>query len=416
MIAAYRRTLRSLFADVHQLADDRDNVALCAKIQATLLRKIIHVEGRIRIHRSQAKSLRRALATKTEPPRTRAAASKLKSSIYRSDARVTQYQQLLHVLKSVGDAVAFVYLDKWDIKPLAFREAPGFLSGKLGLKHEVRLARWAWRRGIPLVVNDLTNCLRYGDATVPRGGGKFTLIELKATRKGSRGHKQERAMSKIQSYLATDEATDLYGHVGPFRRYETASDERNYRAELNTLISNAHEAGVAYSEVERGLFYVCTERSKDFAQVVLDIRTRCVETPIVGVVNDAKWDDMGYFPYTLSISDPDAAIRFWEGYLVISIIIDPATLRDEFARRGYRAELDLTSPRPLSLYSSGSTNPEGLVLNVGCHYFNRLFAEFLSLKWMINEILRGPFEETTVQATTPTIEPRPHKYPAPLLD
>jgi hypothetical protein len=389
---------------VHQLADERDNIALCAKIQTALLRRIVHVEGRIRIQRLQSKSLRHALATKTQPHRTRSAASELKRSVARIDARVAEYQQLLRVLRSVGDAIAFVYIDKWDIKPLAFREAPGFLSGKLGLKQEIRLARWAWRRGIPLVVNDLTTCLRYGDVTVPRGDGKFILVELKATRKGSRGHKQERAMSKIQSYLATDEATDLYGQVGPFRRYESATDERNHRAALNTLIGNAHEAGVAYSEVEHGLFYVCSEHSTDLTQVVLDIRGRCRETPIVGVVNEAKWDEGGYFPYTLSISDPDAAIRFWEGFLVISIVIDPATIHDGFALRGYRAELDLDSHRPLSLYSPRSPNPGGLVLNVGTHYFNRVFTEFLSLDWMISEILRHPLEEMLLPASGSELE------------
>ena len=393
MIFKYRQTLRRLFTAVQRLAEERENVTLCADIQKTLLRKIIHVEGRIRHHRVLAKNSRKMLGTKTEPPRSREAALALRAHVTTNETRAAAYKRLLYVLKSVGDSIAFLYIDKWDIKPVSFREAPGFVSGKAGLKHELQIARWAWRRGATVILNDLTNCLRLGDVTIPRGDGSFMLMELKAGRKGPRGDKQERALAKVQSYLITDEATDLYGNRGTYRRFAVSSDERHHRAELNTLIADAHKSGVAFSEVERGLFYVCTERSTTLTSVALEIRGKCLDTPIVAMVNEAKYDQLGYFPFTLSIEDPDALIRFWDGSLFIAVVLDPAALHEQFAQRGYRASLDLNSLRPLAVYSSRSTRPDGLLMNVGFHYFNRLFVEFLSLDWMIGETLRHPIEE-----------------------
>jgi hypothetical protein len=101
------------------------------------------------------------------------------------------------LLKAIGDGVAFLYLSKWDLKTMVFKEKPGFISGKEGLSLERRVLREAFARGGFAILNDLTTCLRYGDLTVPGAEG-FMIIELKSGGTGARSDRAKRQVEKIE--------------------------------------------------------------------------------------------------------------------------------------------------------------------------------------------------------------------------
>ena len=95
------------------------------------------------------------------------------------DTNIDRQKTLISILRSVGDAVAFIYGDRWDLKQLALKQGAGFVTGKRGTRFERKILRRAFALGATVVMNDLTHTLRQGDITVfrpdlwPEGGSPF---------------------------------------------------------------------------------------------------------------------------------------------------------------------------------------------------------------------------------------------------
>jgi hypothetical protein len=95
-------------------------------------------------------------------------ASALKVRLKQNASRKDDYDTILLVLRDIGDAVAFTYIDKWDIKPLCLAKEPaGFISGKEGLRLELNIFRYLKSKNKICILNDITNSIRHGDITVP---------------------------------------------------------------------------------------------------------------------------------------------------------------------------------------------------------------------------------------------------------
>jgi hypothetical protein len=71
---------------------------------------------------------------------------------------------VISVLRSIGDAIAFIYGNRWDIKQMVMKEESGFITGKRGTRLERKILRKAFEIGATVVMNDLTHTLRHGDA------------------------------------------------------------------------------------------------------------------------------------------------------------------------------------------------------------------------------------------------------------
>ena len=50
------------------------------------------------------------------------------------ETNIDRQKTLISVLRSVGDAVAFIYGDRWDLKQLALKQSAGFVTGKRGTR------------------------------------------------------------------------------------------------------------------------------------------------------------------------------------------------------------------------------------------------------------------------------------------
>lgn len=382
----YRRCLVGLFNQVQMLrVDPHARIETCLTIQETLVEKITYVESRIRKRKSSRKSLLKRLTVGQPVRLDKAGARAIKDQISASSGTVDEYHLLLDTLRQVGDSLAFMYLDKWDIKPLSFGQPPGFISHKKGLRQELRVLRGLFASGQVAILNDITNCLRYGDITIPKYGRPFFVEVKSSNRIDSRARRQISKAQRVREYLSKDKAEDLYGLKGEFRRFEVHAQEIHHRERLNSLIGAAVNNGVGYAEVEEGLHYLV---STGASPNPLDpIKDKCYGTGIVSLVNELKHGNTGYYPFTLSFSDPEALYDFYRGWLFILILVDSGVITRKLGSQGLEVELlsdeDCAFEIRRREYSTGGRRP----FRIGRHLFGRVFAEFVSLDWLLQEIV-----------------------------
>ena len=249
IISYYMPSLIDLFTRVQALQDNpHEAFEECYAIQQVLIRKIMYVERKIRQPKSRISELKKQLAIR----QTKEKAQEIKITIDNLHQQVEEYKNILTIFRSIGDAVAFTYLSKWDIKPMAFKPSAGFLSGKEGF----RVERWFLKKlfSIPVIaiLNDLTNNLRYGDITIIKEEIPW-IIEVKSN-KQQVNKKQLEGVQKINQYLWSDEVEGLY-YAGKQSRVSMHSKERNHISQINDLISQALKSGFSFAEVEKGLVY-----------------------------------------------------------------------------------------------------------------------------------------------------------------
>lgn len=312
MIAKYKRTLLKLFILVQEIHANPDgSYQDCLATQEILIREITYIERRIRKRKEAIKNLKKQLGSQHSVRLGKEEAKQIKHKLETYQDQVDEYQDLVGIFREVGDALAFSYIEKWDIKPLVFKEVAGSLSGKKGTRLERKILRGLFASGHVALLNDITNCLRYGDITIPKDG-RFIMVEVKSKRHSNRrAHRQANAISNVSNYLQTDQTQRLYGMEGEFRRLSLHSQEIHHRDKLNKLVSCALIEGTAYEEVEHGLFYVATTRFN--SEIFTDISSKRKGLLLAALVNQIG--HYAYYPITLSLNDPLALYRFYAGEL-----------------------------------------------------------------------------------------------------
>src|SRR5574341_1083124 len=256
MLSYYRRTLLSLFQDVHIVrADPVAGREKCHEIQERLIEKIRYIERQIRKTKLRIKEAKRKLANRLP----KAEAQECKNEIDYCQYKVDEYQYLLWILRTVGDTLACIYISRWDTKLMAAKEHAGALSQKTGFRYELKMWRAAFDVGyMAVLLNDLTNCLRHGDITIVTQD-KVTMVEVKSGKQSTpRDHRQRATLNDLVSYLKTGQKTEVYGNRGEYTRmrvYVPVEDD-HHREQLNHLIDEALKAGSAAGRVEDGLFYL----------------------------------------------------------------------------------------------------------------------------------------------------------------
>ena len=374
-----RRTIHKLLALVRRVRVDPSDTNALLQLQvsaADAIRRCERAKRRLRLQRRETK---RAVATRREGSAGSQLTEALRRRLLQIDQLSEQNDEMRHVVRAVVDAVVFIYLSKWDIKPLAFRESAGFLAGKKGARLEWQVLRRALRDGHPAILNDLTLSLRYGDITVPGGRGAL-ILELKDTsHTTARSHRQAAALSKMQAYLETDRTSDLYDLAGPMVRTATDVEEADHRAAVNDMIRTAKTGPALWRRVEPGLWFgAIWAEGKLMDSAPLG---ECIGRPIACIVNQFKWEERAYVPFTLSFTDPDAVTAFYSGELVVGAVLDTGVLTEHLAQRGVGVAYDFSSPRPITLFKEEWRIGGSPAISVGDHLFHRIFAEFASLKW-----------------------------------
>ncbi len=239
MLRYYRKVLIDLKTQINELSRDLDNHELLFKLQCSLIKRITNTEKKIIVHKVTRDSLKPKLIEKGLSKRISKAVIHRISAL---DRRIGQFQWMLYIYRSFGDAIAFLYLDKWNIKPLLYdrstaqvKQDSGYLTAKEGLINEFVLVLDAKKNNVPALLCDLTNSIRYGDVCL-LGSSVPELLEVKSSyNKNRRVNRQLLELTKVQDYLLNDEGYDVRG-AAFCQRVTIRTPERNYIDQLNMCV------------------------------------------------------------------------------------------------------------------------------------------------------------------------------------
>lgn len=375
MFRYYKKPFTALFEDVHLFNRSR-SPELCLIIQKKLVKQTKYIESRIRILRKNQGDLKKLLG-QCHPKNK---AIEIKSAIDNVHLKLKDYNNLLYICREIGDGLAFSVFNKWkwDLKPLSFKESHGFISGKKGFRLE-----WNYLKYLCLIkkhraiLNDLTTCLKYGDITyVDRGHMMF--VEAKTILNDGAIHQLEKTR-KLLDYLSEDETDRLYNMHGQFKRTSVHNKEVYYSNVMNSLIKESCSKTTASKKVEEGLYYFASSgfETTFFDQIINDCKG---DEIIVMLVNSFKQNNLGYRPFTLTIS-PQYLVDFYIGKYVLGVVVNMSYMKRKLAQSGIHME----KSRQYSYILDSKSQTRNV--SIGKHFFNRIFTEFISINWFIEEVI-----------------------------
>jgi hypothetical protein len=342
-------------------------------LQKLLIKEIIRAERKIRRSKSILKTLEAAA------PETTA----------QLEDRIEGYRHLAYIWRCFGDAIAFLFMDKFALKQTFFnthnlnaKQDAGFLADKEGLSRELMVMEKFLSKGIPALISDLTNTIRHGDVCVMIGPEPY-LIEVKSGTIDRRGRRQKNSIHQLMEFFKTDEAEGLRG-LGKIRRVAHSEGEVVYVDSMNECIRAAMKSGAAWRSPEDGLYYIAvTEGRIGFDEIVGELK---LNRAAVFYLNEfkAKRSWSPYSPFTLSIRDRDALFRFIWGELYLTVIYDLDALRQLAESDGVKIEFQPPgSDYVFELTRIGGEGRIGLASQV----FSRLAFDFTSPAWLLRETI-----------------------------
>ncbi len=405
MITRYKTAIIDLCIKIQTINNSPWNSGkLCFLVQQTILKKIVHVELKIQKLKSRIKEVNTQFKINRGTPNEIEKASKLNIELEKLDRKIKDYKHLLIVFRSLGDSLAFIYIDKYDIKQFIFKESAGYISGKEGLKLEYDILKLAFKAGGIALLNDLTNCLRHGDITLVRPDLPPVIIEAKTgTREFSKGAKQIEKTNKILDFLNSGETTRENHFV---RRMEIKTKEIDNRVLLNALVQEALTTGDAFATAEAGLHYYLATIPK--IENVKKIMASFNSQPISAFLDSNQMPYIGYYPLSLILKNPNAYFSFCREELHIVVFFEPAVIKQKFESLGFRIEFHNSGDYEFSLFAKDGMNKEFGPLNISKFFFGRMIIEFLSLDWFLNELVnvyRGtPLADWLAQKPDPGLQ------------
>lgn len=377
----YRATLTRAHQQLLELSSEPTRFQECFTLQRKLLSQILKVETRARQRKAREKDLRRSLRGRGMVT-TRVTADAVRQRIARCTTERDDLKHVLHALRTIGDGIAFTYFDRFDLKPMALKESPGYLSGKAGIKLERAVLRKIFDTGGMAVMNDLTTCLRHGDLTVLTASGQPALLELKSgTSATARDRRQAYRLKELADYLSTDVTKVFFGGDMEVRRMAAWGHIADHSEGITALVQRRCKDLVRLI-AEPGLAYVIADAGADPADVVQAMTVGVGERPFVFFINEMKWQPAGYYPFTLTIRDPEGLFAFYCGDIVLFVILDIGVFQSRLGEAGLTATFDTEGEYIVTLKRGGSHEAEA---KVSRHMFTRLASEFITLDWLVKE-------------------------------
>jgi hypothetical protein len=391
MLSRYKQALIALYYRVHELSSDPVAKRLLAlEIQEELLRRIGHAEYLIRQRREGNKGIKYKLS---ERSMDRQASRQLQLRYAKGEEKVARQKELISILRAIGDSVAFIFGDRWDLKQLVLHEAPGFISRKRGTRLERKVLRLAFKIGATAVMNDLTHTLRHGDITVFRPDGKFLLAELKSGRGGkrSRTERQQEAGKRIINYLTTD-MREAGG--GLWTRQSYLEAPTHHFDAITRLALTVPPRGSLVEEVEPGLHYLVIDvahRQDTFADAFQPLFGKKRTLFMLPPVNELKRRQFAYYPFPLCFNDAEAFFRFYNGEVVLFVMVDMDHVNEVLAQQGLSVRVTGKEEYPWQIVPTADgaswVEPWMRPLYVGWHPIVRLAGEFLRLDWLLKNVV-----------------------------
>ncbi len=389
ILRRYRKVLFRLATLLEALSGDPENRPALWQLQLEIIKQIKRSErGAIR-NRKLARELK-ALVRKGRHARDDAL--RLKKRIKSALSRADDYRFAIYIFKCFGDGIAFIYLDSFALKHTYYkttdysvREEPSYITESAGFEQEVRAAKQLLDTGIPVVLCDITNVIRYGDIC-----GLFTadpvLIEVKSSgNQNQRTIRQRENLDDLINFYANDGADDFRGGKNVIR-HALQSPPATYESCMKDLINRALSEGTAWHSPEPGLLYLVTRTEHADLAKMQDAVSEFSSGPSqVFFLNEAKnertWLPMR--PFTLSLSAAHVP-AFITGEISLMVLIDLGVMKWLFAEHG--ASVQVLSDNDYALQVILNSNrPQDGIFRVSHQIFARIAFEFWSLKWFVEE-------------------------------
>lgn len=371
MFGYRRNSFRKAAAMLSTIRNDPADLKTLFALQKLLIAEITLAEGRVRENKACAN-----------------AKQGKRSAYYKR--RAEAHRQSIYYWKAFGDAIAFLYCDRFALKHVYYnthnanvRQDGGFISGSAGFEQEFDILRKMVKGGYPCVLCDLTNTIRYGDICVMVEDDPI-LIEVKASRtRNRRGARQLKNLKTLREFYKTDASSELRGFPSVYR-IETRSVPYSFEEELNECIEESYERDYALTSPEPGVCYVAISGDVRVEDVFSQMN---LSEPLIFSLNEANrnraWSP--YYPFTLLIRSERALYDFILGRLFVMVLLDVAVIRDLVRASGWIPKIDLESDYPVWASRNGGEEQAGL----SGHALARAATEALSLKWTVEEGVRG---------------------------
>ena len=364
------------------IEQDNENLKAVESLNLLILREIIRSEKKIEEHRTIQKELNRILKT--------ARLSKQDALIQRKKIKrratyIDGYLRQTYIWKTFGDALAFIYLDKFAIKHAYYetdeykvKPDAGNITGKTGLINEVALLLEVIKHNVPAVLCDITNILRYGDVCLLGGSDPYLMEAKSRPTLNQRGKRQLAKLETLHGFLENDRAPNFRGAPGETTREKTSVPQKIYRDELNQCIQEAVKHGTATIEPEVGLRYSVIAHGKpNFAKLMPAGYKKPIAFMWNSDKNDFSWAP--YEPFLLTIRDPKHLYDFIQGSIFIVIMVDAEVLVSAMAREGWEASF-----RENTEYSLQWRHLEsGGIVGISNQFFARIAYECVSPRWVV---------------------------------
>jgi hypothetical protein len=385
--------LLQLLRKVKMLAENATNIPLSYEIQQEIVDLLLGAEKRMRDLRRRLKFIRNWNASHRHDRERRSCLKSCHAQLLEGTDDVGKF---ISILRDVGDSLAFIYLNRWDIRPFLSRPHAGHISGKAGLQAELRLLRILFENGQNALLNDITNCMRVGDITLFLDAG-FVPIEVKSSEAGKASERAKRQLAageRIMQFLAEDRVTGLYHAGETVYRVASHSEPTDHTGKLDQIL-RSYNGGWVREEVEPGLHYIVVDDPDDLASkgnFAPDRKLRGY------MVNEFKQGSFGHYPFPLSFRDPIRLLRFYGGAFIIFVVFDLGVIDDALRNEGF--EIDTNNQESRSLRIRRITGEP--LYEVTEQFIWRFVGELLTLEWFIERnSSTGAMERERVELSSP---------------
>lgn len=296
---------------------------------------------------------------------------------------------LINIYKSIGDGIAFTFLNKYDVKPQNFKESAGFISDKIGFKNEIKALRYSYSKGLIAILNDITSVLKYSDLTIVSKNKAPLAIEMKTSDNiNPRIERQREKANSIYSYLTNDTTENLYGNEGETIRLALRSPEINYVNNINNLIEQAEKEGTSSELIEEGLLYIVSYKVFTPEKYTKIFAESNITDPLYCILLAGNIIGQAYFPLSLSISNPQHYLDFINEKIAIMVVCDFSFIKKIANKNNFTVELCDDSDWMFE-FKSAETDVSLSHFKMSYHLFLRLSNEFVSLKWLFEDTFKN---------------------------
>jgi hypothetical protein len=378
-----KKAFRQLFRLIREVEGHPDDLASVRELNLLVLKEVLRDEQALLRHKGTQRALNMQLKTGRG---SKEASAAIRARLKRITGYIAAREDQIFIWKCFGDALAYIYLDKFSVKHaffetdrLGIKQDAGSISGKEGLQQETDLVLEIIDHGVPAVLCDITNTLRHGDVCILATSDPLVFEVKTGAKLNRRGKRQLAKLQQLHSFLATDRASEFRGRKGTTKRIELDVPPRDNLQALNDCIAHARRDGQRVVQPEPGVTYAAI-----YTNTKPDVDALCSKrvgkANAVFFLNDRKNDRAWppYMPFVASIRDEEHLLDFIEGRLFLMVVIDAQVLCDLMSNDEWAVRY-----RPVHDYVIQCRHrPTKDGFGVSDQFFARAAYEFVSLAWM----------------------------------